>query len=62
MGQKKRHTPFVWIHFGYVQATHSRFNIPKLIAKINDTIKQKLRPSKVRAMNCQSSLGTDNRD
>jgi len=50
MGQKKRQTPFVWINFGYVQATHSRFNIPKFIAKINDT-------SKVRAMNRQSSLG-----
>jgi len=57
MGQKKRHTPFVWINFGYVQATHSRFNIPKFIAKMNDTIKQKLRPSKVRAVNRQSSLG-----
>jgi len=57
MGQKKRHTPFVWINFGYVQATHSRFNIPKFIAKINDAIKQKLRQSKVRAMNHQSSLG-----
>jgi len=57
MGQKKTHTPFVWINLGYEQATHSRFNIPKFIAKINDTIKQKLCPSKVRAMNRQSSLG-----
>ena len=23
MGQKKRHTPFVWINFGYVQVPHS---------------------------------------